>query len=587
MKRRISIVLASVLLMAAGCKDSGTVKDRRAEFRITEKYLLIPIGDKDEVRKMHIEIDGRETGVPMDIRIASGEADYWVPLDVALCQGENVTLRFDEVGQGDRGWREIRQSATFDFDYNEKYRPAFHFSPKHGWMNDPNGMVWLDGEYHLFYQHNPYGSMWGNMHWGHAVTSDFVRWEHLPVAIAPDANGTIFSGSAVIDHENTAGFGKDAMVAIYTYDGPAGQTQGIAYSTDRGRTFTKYEGNPVLSDPTVKDFRDPKVMWHGESSQWIMSLATSQTISFYGSPDLREWTRLSEFGQDIGAHTGVWECPDLFRLRTPDGRTKWVLFVSVGGNSNGGTATQYFIGDFDGREFRADPLPYPLFIDYGRDNYAGVTWSNVPENDGRCLFIGWMSNWDYANDVPTVNFRNAATLPRELRLESNGGHLVLASYPVREVLAMRGTPVAADDVVVEGKTMVDKLLRTNGGEHELEMTFTPRKAARFGFSLVNQEGETVVFTFDTGRGVFSADRRNGGMKDFSEWFAGISEAPLPEADKYTVNLFIDKASVECFVNKGAVVQTNLVFPASPYVSVELFSEDGQTGVSDIKAYPLH
>ena len=294
-----------------------------------------------------------------------------------------------------------------------KWRQRYHFTPPVSWMNDPNGMVFYDGEYHLFYQHNPLGAEWGNMSWGHAISTDLMHWKQLNVALMPDHLGDIFSGCAVIDKNNTAGFGKDAMVAIYTSAGKV-QSQSIAYSTDKGRTFTKYSANPVITNPGIADFRDPKVFWHNESNQWIMSLATKQTITFYGSANLKSWTRLSEFGDGIGSHGGVWECPDLVPLDY-NGKTKWVLVVSINpGGPNGGSATQYFIGDFDGKTFRADALPYPLWMDYGRDNYAGVTWSNIPENDGRKIFMGWMSNWDYANNVP----RLAASSPSSSRSSS-------------------------------------------------------------------------------------------------------------------------------------------------------------------------
>ena len=259
-----------------------------------------------------------------------------------------------------------------------------------------------------------------------------MHWKHLPVAISPDGLGTIFSGSAVVDKDNTAGFGKNAIIAFYTSAGEQ-QAQSIAYSLDNGRTFTKYNHNPVIANPNIQDFRDPKVFWYAPEKKWIMSLATSQTITFYASKNLKQWEKLSEFGENIGAHTGVWECPDLFPL-SYKGETKWILFVSINpGGPNGGNATQYFIGNFDGTTFTPDPLPYPLWIDYGRDNYAGVTWSNIPESDGRRIFLGWMNNWDYGNMVPTQNFRSAMTLPRELRLADNGEHLVVASFPIKEI----------------------------------------------------------------------------------------------------------------------------------------------------------
>ena len=313
----------------------------------------------------------------------------------------------------------------------EQYRPAFHFTPKEKWMNDPNGMVYYQGEYHLFYQYYPDDNVWGPMHWGHAVSKDMIHWEHLPIALYPDKLGYIFSGSCVIDWNNTTGFGSKEnppMVAIFTYHDPEGeknktidfQTQGIAYSLDKGRTWTKYEGNPVIPNPGIKDFRDPKVIWHQDTQKWVMSLAVKDHISFYSSKDLKSWKLESDFGEKAGAHGGVWECPDLFPLKDQNGNEKWVLLVSINPNGpQGGSATQYFVGDFDGKTFTPnhDKIKW---IDYGADNYAGVTFSDIPAEDGRRLFIGWMSNWQYAQVVPTYTWRSAMTIPRELTLKKIG-----------------------------------------------------------------------------------------------------------------------------------------------------------------------
>jgi fructan beta-fructosidase len=319
----------------------------------------------------------------------------------------------------------VTESSTDWLD--EKYRPQYHYSPKSGWMNDPNGLVYYEGEYHLFYQYNPDSTVWGTMHWGHAISTDMIHWEELPIAIYPDSRGWIFSGSAVVDWKNTTGFGSTSnppMVAIYTYHDMAGekagrkniQSQGIAFSLDKGRTWTPYTQNPVLPNPDLQDFRDPKVSWIEQSNQWVMALAVQDHIEFYGSPDLKEWNKLSEFGNELGNHNGVWECPDLFPLTDSNGSTRWVLFVSIGnGGPQGGSATQYFIGNFNGTSFSSQDS-VTRWIDYGADNYAGVTWSDIPKEDGRRLFIGWMSNWQYARLVPTKSWRSAMTLPREVVL---------------------------------------------------------------------------------------------------------------------------------------------------------------------------
>ena len=427
--------------------------------------------------------------------------------------------------------------------------------------------------------------MWGNMHWGHAVSTDLNSWTYLPTAIAPDSLGAIFSGSAVIDVNNTAGFGKNAMVAIYTSAGRV-QSQSIAYSTDKGRTFTKYEGNPVIPNPGIPDFRDPKVFWHNESNQWIMSLATKQTITFYGSANLKSWTRLSEFGDGIGSHGGVWECPDLVSLDY-NGKTKWVLLVSINpGGPNGGSATQYFIGDFDGKTFRADALPYPLWMDYGRDNYAGVTWSNIPENDGRKIFMGWMSNWDYANNVPTKNFRSAMTVARELKIANNGKHLVVSNYPVSETKTLRALESAKKDVVVEKEVVLSNLLDKNKGTYEIEMTLKPQNAGIFGFILQNSKNEELEFRFDMTTGFFSIHRHKSGLVDFEGRFAAGMNAPLVKKDAYKVRVLVDKASAEIFINEGELALTTIFFPTEVMNKLKFYTKEGKFSAEHIKIYQI-
>ena len=560
--------------------------DHKLSFDVNKKYLLVPIETDGPESIVELEVDGQKSP-KMYIRVAQTKTDYWVPIDVEKYKGKTVNLIFEHLKKTDTGFSEIKQSDSFDFDYNEKYRPVYHFTPLYGWMNDPNGMVYNNGEYNLFYQHNPYGSKWGNMHWGHATSKDMVKWEHQPEAIAPDSLGTIFSGSAIIDKNNTAGFGKDALIAIYTSAGDT-QTQSIAYSTDNGKSFTKYTNNPVLADPAIADFRDPKVFWHDDTNQWVMSLATSQTITFYGSKNMKEWTKLSEFGKGIGDHGGVWECPDLMALKTPDGRTKWVLFVSINpGGPNGGSATQYFIGDFDGKTFKADSMDYPLWLDYGRDNYAGVTWSNIPASDGRHLFIGWMNNWDYANNVPIVNFKSAMTVPRELSLVNNGKHLVLANNPAKEVLSLRKSePNVIANFEVTGTHTIDKLLDNNTGAYELLMTVKVEGAGKFNFKLSNSKNEYTDFIFDLDKEQLSVDRTKSGLTDFSNNFASVNVAPLVKKNTYQIRLLVDKASTELFVNNGELVSTNIIYPTEPYNSLILEST-GKVVVEDVNIYKLN
>ena len=566
-------------------QKNSSGKNLSVDYKIQSSYLLIPVEEKAPEIKISVLASNPTHQYAFDVHLAVDKIDYWVPLDVKELKDQNLTLSFLGVNESILGIKEIKQSNEFEFEYNEKYRPQFHFSPEYGWMNDPNGMVYLDGEYHLFYQYNPYGSMWGNMHWGHAVSTDLNSWTYLPTAIAPDSLGAIFSGSAVIDVNNTAGFGKNAMVAIYTSAGRV-QSQSIAYSTDKGRTFTKYEGNPVIPNPGIPDFRDPKVFWHNESNQWIMSLATKQTITFYGSANLKSWTRLSEFGDGIGSHGGVWECPDLVSLDY-NGKTKWVLLVSINpGGPNGGSATQYFIGDFDGKTFRADALPYPLWMDYGRDNYAGVTWSNIPENDGRKIFMGWMSNWDYANNVPTKNFRSAMTVARELKIANNGKHLVVSNYPVSETKTLRALESAKKDVVVEKEVVLSNLLDKNKGTYEIEMTLKPQNAGIFGFMLQNSKNEELEFRFDMTTGFFSIHRHKSGLVDFEGRFAAGMNAPLVKKDAYKVRVLVDKASAEIFINEGELALTTIFFPTEVMNKLKFYTKEGKFSAEHIKIYQI-
>lgn len=582
MKRSITSILIALLLISISCtsQKNSSGKNLSVDYKIQSSYLLIPVEEKAPEIKISVSASNPTHQYAFDVHLAVDKIDYWVPLDVKELKDQNLTLSFLGVNESILGIKEIKQSNEFEFEYNEKYRPQFHFSPEHGWMNDPNGMVYLDGEYHLFYQYNPYGNMWGNMHWGHAVSTDLISWTYLPTVLTPDSLGAIFSGSAVIDVNNTAGFGKNAMIAIYTSAGKV-QAQSIAYSTDKGRTFTKYAKNPVLPNPGITDFRDPKVSWNEAANQWVMALATKQTITFYGSPNLKDWTRLSEFGEGIGSHAGVWECPDLFPLKY-QGKTKWVLIVSINpGGPNGGSATQYFIGDFDGKTFTPDKLPYPLWIDYGRDNYAGVTFSYIPENDGRRIFMGWMSNWDYANNVPTNSFRSANTVPRELSLVNNGKHLILNNYPIKEINELRTESKIITNQVIDKELIISNLLPNNKGTYEIEMTLVPDKSSIFGFELINSKSEKLSFTFNLQSNTMKIDRDKSGRIDFSDNFKNGSIAPLLQKDSYKIRLLIDKASSEIFVNDGQTVLTNTFFPNETMNDLKFFSNSGIIEVNNI------
>ena len=474
-------------------------------------------------------------------------------------------------------------TATY---YTEQHRNQIHFSPETQWMNDPNGMVYYEGEYHLFYQFYPDSNIWGPMHWGHAVSEDLVHWEHLPIALYPDELGLIFSGSAVIDWNNTTGFGEEGnppMIAIFTYHLMEGekagrndyQTQGIAYSLDKGRTWTKYEGNPVIPNPGIKDFRDPKVFWHKESEQWVMIFAKGDRVQIYNSPNLKEWELTSEFGEDQGSHGGVWECPDLFALEV-DGEEKWVMIVSLGrGGPNGGSGTMYFIGGFDGKTFTNDNSPETvLWLDPGRDNYAGVTWSDVPEEDGRRIFIGWMSNWLYATVVPTYTWRSAMTLPRTLSLKNTSEGIRLISQPVKELEAIRGEAREIFSMTLKGSSDITEASGFDGNPLEaiLNFEYDPTFESAFGLKLANSKNQEVLLGYDPAKKEFFIDRTNSGKKDFSDEFASRDIAPFNANETLKIQVFIDVASVEVFVNDGELVMTDIFFPDEDYHQLSLFGE---------------
>lgn len=482
--------------------------------------------------------------------------------------------------------------------YTETFRPQFHYSPETNWLNDPNGMVYYNGEYHLFYQHHPDGTTWGPMHWGHAVSVDLIHWEHLPVALEPDEIGTIFSGSAVVDWNDTTGFfnGQSGLVAIFTHDGTKPdsgekfQAQSLAYSTDNGRTWNRYEGNPVLLDENQADFRDPKVFWHEDSNRWVMVLATGQTISFYTSPDLKSWVLASVFGENQGFHDGVWECPDLFQLPVNGNEAlkKWVLLVSVGDNPDflEGSRTQYFIGDFDGQTFKNDySHDTTLWLDHGRDNYAGVSWSDLPESDSRRIYIGWMSNWKYANLTPSKSWRGAMTLPRELSLAMTEQGIRLRQLPVKESAALRTETIELKRNEFMAGNQIVYTPETNA--YELEAEFEIKEPGVFGFALCSGSLEKTVVGYDANAQKLFIDRSQSGKSNFHRDFAVKHEAELkPKDGKVKLKVYVDWSSVEVFANDGELTMTDLIFPDSSSRGVEWFAEEGSVQLLSLNVHLL-
>lgn len=548
---------------------------------VTDDWLLIPSSNSGGVSSLSILCDGENIlGEAQDINLAEGTADYNIPVNVSAYKGKTLSLKLTSVDDGDLSVTGLTQSHDRGIAYDEPYRQIYHFTPDFGWTNDPNGMVYYDGEYHLAYQANPYGTKHFNMHWGNAVSTDLVHWQDLPFIVAPDELGAIFSGSAVVDKDNSAGFGENAIVGMYT-SASSTQKQSIAYSTDRGRTYTKYEGNPVLFDKEKQpDFRDPKIIRYGD--KWIVCVAAGDVIAFYGSDNLKDWTKLSEFGKGIGSHAAVWECPDLLKFNY-NGKEKWVLIVNINpGGPNGGSIAQYFIGSFDGKTFKADNLPYPLWIDEGTDNYAGVTFSNTGE---RHIFLGWMSNWLYSNEVPTKNFRNSMTLARDLSLKHNGRHLFLASVPSPEIYAARSEARNVEVPRLSGDFSVDSILPDNKGAYEIDFTVTPGKDDKLSFKLMNSKGEEMAYTFDFKALTLNLDRSRSGLTDFYEGFAKTDILThLVKRDSYPVQVFVDRQSIELFVGDGDLTFTNCMFPTEVYNRLELSSSD--CSVSDMRVYEI-
>jgi fructan beta-fructosidase len=464
--------------------------------------------------------------------------------------------------------------------FQEPHRPQIHFSPKAHWVNDPNGMVYHKGVYHLFFQYYPDSTVWGPMHWGHATSTNLVHWKEQPIALYPDSLGYIFSGSAVVDKANTSGLGKNGkapLVAIFTHHDPVGekekridfQYQSIAVSLDDGKTWTKYANNPVLKNPGIVDFRDPKVMWYEPQKKWVMTLATKDHITFYSSPDLKSWTKESLFGKEVGAHGGVWECPDLFAL-DHDGKKVWVLIVNLNpGGPNGGSSTQYFLGDFDGKTFTASHTD-TRWLDYGPDDYAGITWSNT---GNRRIFIGWMSNWMYANIVPTKTWRSAMTIARDLKLVHNGNDLLVASQPVKELSAIQSKPVIVQSL--KPSNSIDLAKRTGKIKFPCRLNLTMEEVKDFSLIVSNDANEEIVVGYDKQQNQYFIDRSRSGKTDFHKDFAARHVAPrLTGKSKMEMTLILDISSVELFADDGLTVMTSIFFPNKPYTNIAFKSSDG-------------
>ena len=551
MKKVLLTMLAVLTVATAGAVTPDVLGDSHAMLRLQqgERYLLLPVEEKAEIAAIRVMKENNIVQT-LNVRLAVDKVDYFVPLELKGSQLLDIFFRGDRRTKGALSelacWREMKYSNSFDTSNRERFRPLYHHTPTYGWMNDPNGMFYKDGVWHLCYQWNPYGSMWENMTWGQSTTRDLIHWEAQPTPIVPDGLGTIFSGSCVVDKNNTAGFGHNAIIAYYT-SAAENQTQSMAYSTDGGRTFTKYNGNPVLTS-TAPDFRDPHLFWHEETQRWIMLLAVGQEMQIYSSANLKQWTLESRFGSEYGCHAGVWECPDMFRLPVRGtGQQKWVLLCNINpGGPFGGSATQYFVGDFDGHRFTCESRPeVTKWLDYGKDHYATVSFDNAP--NGRRVVIAWMSNWQYANEVPTRQFRSANSIPRDLDLFTDGSETYCGVMPSEEMQALRGK-------VVRQPTETCEILVNLKGTADV--------------TLSNAKGEQVTMHYDAQKQTLAMDRTKSGDVSFSEAFPCVTTAPT-HGQLRQLRLFVDRCSIEVFDADGRVAMTNLVFPTEPYNNIKV------------------
>lgn len=560
MRKIKGIILSMALLtgMSASAQETQFLSNNHALYRISQdnqgkNCLLLPVQESAEMSNVKV-IAGNEQLKTFNVRLASNHIDYYVPLYLDEFKGQKG-LKLDIHVNGnyrqDGGvatftcWKNMKFSDSYDMKNREQYRPLYHHTPVYGWMNDPNGMFYKDGVWHLYFQYNPYGSQWENMTWGHSTSTDLLHWKYEGEAVKPDANGTIFSGSAVVDKNNTAGFGENAVIAMYT-SAAENQTQSLAYSTDNGKTFTKYEGNPILTS-NVPDFRDPHMFWNEDIKKWNLILAAGQQMNIYSSDNLKEWKLESTFGAEYGNHGGVWECPDLMKLPVNGtDKEKWLLICNINpGGPFGGSATQYFVGDFDGHKFTCESKPeVTKWMDYGKDHYATVTFDNAPE--GRHVALAWMSNWQYAAQVPTLQYRSANSIPRDLGLFEYKGETYCSVVPSREVTAARSKK------------------STKALSDACEMVVNLKGNATI--TLSNGKGEKVVMKYDAKNETFSMDRTQSGKIDFSNDFAAVTTAPTYGKIKQ-LRIFIDKSSIEAIDAEGKMAMTNLVFPTKPYNKV--------------------
>ena len=557
MRKSILMLMATVMMTLAQAQVTPIVLgDNHAMLKVQQgkRYVLLPVQEAEDIAAIAVLDNHNNMVQRINVKLAIDRVDYFVPYELKGASLLDIEFRGDRRQKGAVGefvcWKEIKYSDTFNTTNREHFRPVYHHTPLYGWMNDPNGMFYKDGVWHLYYQWNPYGSQWENMHWGHSTSKDLIHWEAQPMGLEPDWLGSIFSGSCVTN--------DNEVVAFYTSAGMH-QTQSMAVSKDGGRTFEKYSGNPVLTTSDVPDFRDPKAFWNEDIKAWNLILAAGQEMRIYSSKDLKEWKYESSFGKEYGNHSGVWECPDLFKLSGGTAEhSKWVLLCNINpGGPFGGSATQYFVGQFDGHKFTCESMPtVTKWLDYGKDHYATVSFYNAPDN--RRVVLAWMSNWQYANQVPTKQYRSGNSIPRDLGLFRCGEETYVSVVPSKEMLAVRGAkvkkPTEACEIIVDTK-----------GQTEIVLS--------------NAKGEQVTMSYDGAKQTFSMDRTKSGDVSFSENFACTTVAPTYGQLKQ-LRIFIDRCSIEVFDTEGKIAMTNLVFPSEPYNTIKV--KGGKVTIYDVK-----
>ena len=582
------VCITAVFITSSNCSNQPTViktgqTDSTVVFTVkgNPRYLILPIEEK--APSLSLEIEGQSL---IDLHLAQHLIDYYVPLE--LNGRKSFTLHINNHTNNSFALNNLKVADQFKTLNQEKHRPLYHFTADYGWVNDPNGMVYAEGLYHLFYQYNPYGSIWGNMTWGHAVSKDLVNWQRRPIAIEPDSLGTIFSGSAIVDHHNAAGFGKNAIITFYTSFQPKSlhqQVQSMAYSTDGGNSFTKYGGNPILkSDKDLIDFRDPKVIYYAATKTWIMALASGPQIKFFSSKNLKDWHFESAFRDQYNPENATWECPDLIQVPVDQdsSQKRWVLIVSHGKGPFGGSAVQYFTGDFDGHKFvcHSDPKQ-KKWMDYGKDHYATVTWSNTPVP----LAIAWMSNWEYANDVPTYQYKGAMSLVRKLSLFKVKDEYYLASTPLKKQEELHLSKTAFTPFTLHKESHNLLLPQTeNPGAYELTFEAEMTSADVFGFHLFNDVGESIQVFINQAENRIYLDRNKSGKGKTLKTFPTMTYAPTWGEKKVNLHLFVDKSSVELFLNGGKSVITDLIFPSEPYNRINFYSKGGSCKITNLTYY---